>query len=78
MKINNEHVTNTTFDSSLINDSSYSHENKTMIINLSGGKKYKYFNVDEDTFNKFVYSDSQGVFFDECIRDKFDYKEIVE
>ena len=71
MKVAGENVTNTTFDSSMIEKSSYNHQNKTLTISMVTGKTYRYFNVDEDTFNRFVYAESQGIFFNEVICDEF-------
>jgi hypothetical protein len=78
MKLTNETLTRSSYDSSFIDESFYNHMNCTLVISLTNGKKYKYLDVDNDTFNKFMYADSQGLFFNESIRDNFKFEEIKE
>ncbi len=76
MKKTAEKISNHEFDSTMIVKSSYNHTKNVLTVEFKGGKCYNYYNVDEDTFNKFVYSDSQGTFFNNNIKDKFDFKSI--
>lgn len=41
------------------------------------GKTYVYFNVSQDVFHAFVHADSRGRFFNQMIRDLYEFEELV-
>lgn len=61
---------NVKFDSSAISSASY--DNDTLKITFNSGGTYEYSNVPQDTFDRFVSSDSAGRFFTANISGKFD------
>lgn len=75
MKTDIQHLTFAEFDSSTIKKSAYNHISKEFTIEFKSGI-YVYENVDEDTFNKFTYSDSQGKVFNTLIKDKYKFRKV--
>jgi hypothetical protein len=63
-------------DSSLIEDVGYDVENKTLEISFQSGDTYQYFDVPKGLVTEFMFSESAGVFFNEQIKDNFDYQKV--
>jgi hypothetical protein len=58
--------------SSAIVSLSYNTESKQLIIELTGGEKYKYFGVPEYVYHEFIQASSYGKFYNESFK-KEDY-----
>ena len=64
-------------DSSFISSAQYDSEKRELLVNIhnnSGKSQYKYYNVDKRTFDKFKSSESKGTFFNQNIRNHYDYQ----
>jgi len=67
------------FDSTSISESMYDRDSEILTIKfLAGEKVYQYSDVDEVTYMKFAYADSQGEAFKDLIEGKFEYEKLEE
>ena len=48
--------------------------NGAMVITFAGGRRYRYENVEANTFSTLISADSVGKKFNEIVRGKYDYK----
>ncbi len=62
------------YDSSNIRESEYDFNSKELNLTFSGGKQYKYINVDEDSYRQFSTAESVGREFIKIIKNKFEFK----
>ena len=46
-------------------------------ITFAGGKTYRYFEVPEDMYEALLDATSKGEFFNEHIKGKFDFREVI-
>lgn len=63
-----------TYDSSNIRESMYNFNTKELTLIFTGGKQYKYLNVNEDSYRQFSTADSVGREFIKIIKNKFEFK----
>ena len=64
-------------DSSFISGAQYDPKTRELSIDIhnnSGKTQYKYYDVDRKTFDKFKSSESKGVYFNQNIRNHYDYQ----
>lgn len=61
------------FESSNIEEISYSHPNSTLYVKFKGGAKYEYENVPENLFQSFKIAPSKGRFFHRNIKPFYNY-----
>ena len=54
--------------------SNISNKDGAMVITFKNGRRYRYENVESDTFAKLISADSVGKKFNEIVRGKYDYK----
>ncbi len=64
--------------SSLLKESIYDFDSKTLEVTFQNGAKYMYTNIDAETYQEFSTVESKGSFFGKNIRGKFEYKKIEE
>ncbi|BAZ47062.1 hypothetical protein NIES4102_42190 (plasmid) [Chondrocystis sp. NIES-4102] len=60
-------------DSSCINATAYNQQTSILKIRFNSGYEYKYFNVSPNIFADFCAADSKGKFFNQYIKDIYDY-----
>ena len=70
-KVSEEH-----FDSEFVSKALYNHNTRALRLEFTSGRIYEYYDVDEDTYNEFVYASSQGKAFNNFIKSNFKYNEI--
>jgi hypothetical protein len=63
--------------SATIRDASYDEQTNELTIEFTTGKTYVYSDVDVETFQRLNEADSKGAFFNQHIRDKFRYREVM-
>ena len=71
-----ENLTNHEYDSSAVIKSSYNHDQRTLTVEFTSGKIYRYFNVEKSVFEEFTFSMSQGKAFHNTLKDNYDYEEL--
>ena len=64
--------------STVIRDSQYDEDRKTLDIALVTGKTYRYFGVPQDVYDEFSVADSKGRFYNRYIRDGYKCIELTE
>jgi hypothetical protein len=63
--------------SSMMTRVDYDHDSGDLDIRFVGGKTYRYFDVPEDTYEELLDAESKGEFFNEHIKGKFDFREVI-
>jgi hypothetical protein len=63
--------------SSMMTAIDYDDDNNELDITFVGGKIYRYFHVPPEIYDDLLDADSKGEFFNECIKDRFTYREVV-
>ena len=66
------------FDSKNVLKTTYFPKTKKLYISFSRGKTYSYQNIDNELYNKFEEAQSQGLFFNENIKNKKEYPYYTE
>jgi hypothetical protein len=64
--------------SSLLKESIYDLDNKTLEVTFQNGAKYMYTNIDTETYQEFSTVESKGSYFGKNIRGKFEYQKVEE
>jgi len=77
MKLKEETVSKVEFDSSIIATCTYNHLTKTLRVEFKNKSIYEYYDVDEESFLKFKYAESQGHAISDIIKGKFDYRKLT-
>lgn len=54
----------------------YNKDENKLQIEFNDGSIYQYFGVENNLFDDFIKSETQGIFFNKLIRGKFKYKRI--
>tara|TARA_Y100001938_G_C7942540_1_gene355038 strand:+ start:460 stop:687 length:228 start_codon:yes stop_codon:yes gene_type:complete len=67
----------TTVDSSMINKVMFNFQTKTLKVEFTSGALYEYTNVDPEIYDQMCKSESQGKFFNEKIKNNFDYTQLL-
>ena len=67
----------TTVDSSMINKVMFNFQTKTLKVEFTSGALYEYANVDPDVYDELCRSESQGKFFNEKIKNNFEYTQLL-
>ena len=65
-------------DSTLLKESVYNFDNKTLAVTFQNGAKYLYKDIDSDTYQEFSTIESKGSYFGKNIRGKFEYQKVEE
>jgi len=63
-------------ESSNINQVGYDSDSNTLIIKFHSGGLYCYFDVDENLYNNLLNADSVGKFFNQHVKNLYDYQRI--
>lgn len=63
--------------SSMMTDIDYDDERHELDITFVGGKTYRYLKVPSEIYDGLFDTDSKGAFFNEHIKDKFEYREVI-
>ncbi len=61
----------------MMTDISYDDDRHELDITFVGGKTYRYLKVPSEIYDGLLDADSKGAFFNEHIKDKFGYREVV-
>ena len=64
--------------SSLLKESIYDFDSKTLEVTFQNGAKYMYTNIDAETYQEFSAVESKGSYFGKNIRGKFEYQKVEE
>lgn len=64
-------------NSSMMTRVDYDHDSGELDITFVSGKTYRYFNVPADTYDDLLEAASKGEFFNEHIKDEFEFREVV-
>lgn len=63
--------------SSMMTAIDYDDDRRELDITFVGGKTYRYFEVPSDIYDGLLDAESKGAFFNEHIKDRFEYREVV-
>jgi hypothetical protein len=63
--------------SSMMTRVEYDDDRSELDITFIGGKTYRYFDVPPDVYDGLWDAGSKGEFFNDCIKDKYEFREIV-
>jgi len=66
-----------TVDSSMINKYVYNFATKTLKVEFKSGSLYEYNNVESGLYDELCKSESTGKFFNEKIKNNFDYTQLL-
>jgi hypothetical protein len=64
-------------NSSHIADVAYNEADQTLIVTWKNGRRYEYTNVPKNLYEEFLSAPSQGKFFNENIRNNYEFQEIM-
>ena len=67
----------TTVDSSMINKVMFNFQTKTLKVEFTSGALYEYTNVDPEIYDGLCRSESQGKFFNEKIKNNFEFTQLL-
>ncbi len=62
--------------STAINDINYDQRGHRLFVTFNSGRRYTYFDVSAEQYQKFCDADSKGRYFNKVIRDKYAYAKI--
>ncbi len=71
-----ENIINIKFDSSNLKEGWYFPESKKLKIQFNSGDFYEYYNVEKSVFDGFEGTESQGRYFNQNVKGKFEFKKI--
>jgi hypothetical protein len=71
-------ITTMMHDSTLLKETVYNSDDKTLTVTFQNGARYIYKNVDNETYQEFYTVESKGSFFGKNIRKKYEYEKIEE
>ncbi len=63
--------------SSMMTRIDYDGDSSELDITFVGGKTYRYFDVPSEIYDNLLDADSKGQFFNEHIKDKFEFREVA-
>jgi len=72
LKANMPHV-----ESSMMSHVDYDEDASELDITFEGGRTYRYFKVPHEIYDGLLQADSKGEFFNEHIKNLFDYNEVI-
>jgi len=73
MLINQESI----FESSHIEKCMYDYTTNTLKVRFKSGATYEYFNVSPEVYNNLAQAESQGKFFNENIKNNYDFNQLL-
>jgi len=71
-------ITTLKHDSTLLKETVYNSEDKTLAVTFQNGARYTYKEVDHETYQEFYSVESKGSFFGKNIRKKYEYEKLEE
>jgi hypothetical protein len=65
-------------ESSQISSVGYDEGTKVLVVEFSRGALYAYKNVEKGTYNNFIDSDSPGKFFNQMIKNEYEFEKLKD